>query len=87
MQPRKPAGVARYEDLITHVPDRPGHDARYAVDSSRIRHELGWMPSETLASGLRLTVRWYLDNPDWCRRVQDGSYRRERLGLGAGTGV
>jgi len=83
MQPKKPAGVARYEDLITHVPDRPGHDGRYAVDSSRIRGELDWMPSETLASGLRLTVRWYLDNRDWCRRVQDGSYRRERLGLGA----
>ncbi len=83
MQPKKPAGVARYEDLITHVPDRPGHDRRYAVDSSRSRRELGWVPSQSLASGLRLTVRWYLDNLDWCRRVQDGTYRRERLGLGA----
>ena len=83
MQPKKPAGVTRYEDLITHVPDRPGHDRRYAVDSSRIRRELGWVPSQSLASGLRLTVRWYLDNLDWCRRVQDGTYRRERLGLGA----
>ncbi|MEQ1802801.1 MAG: dTDP-glucose 4,6-dehydratase [Gammaproteobacteria bacterium] len=87
LQPRKPAGVARYEDLITHVPDRPGHDARYAVDSRRIREELGWLPAETLASGLRLTVRWYLDNLDWCRRVQDGSYRRERLGLGLAKGT
>lgn len=81
LAPDKPAGVARYEDLITFVTDRPGHDTRYAIDASRIGRELGWRPQETFASGLRKTVRWYLDNETWWRRVRDGSYRGERLGL------
>ncbi len=80
LAPQKPAGLARYEDLITYVSDRPGHDLRYAIDASKIQRELGWKPAETFASGLRKTVQWYLDNLDWCRRVQDGSYQRERLG-------
>ncbi|WP_287029220.1 dTDP-glucose 4,6-dehydratase [Pseudomonas sp. UBA6310] len=80
LAPRKPAGLARYEDLITYVSDRPGHDLRYAIDAGKIQRELGWVPQETFASGLRKTVQWYLDNLDWCRRVQDGSYQRERLG-------
>ncbi|PZP24992.1 dTDP-glucose 4,6-dehydratase [Pseudomonas kuykendallii] len=80
LAPRKPAGLARYEDLITYVSDRPGHDLRYAIDAGKIQRELGWKPAETFASGLRKTVQWYLDNLDWCRRVQDGSYQRERLG-------
>ena len=80
LAPRKPAGLARYEDLITSVSDRPGHDLRYAIDAGKIQRELGWVPQETFASGLRKTVQWYLDNLDWCRRVQDGSYQRERLG-------
>ncbi|HFC5632848.1 TPA: dTDP-glucose 4,6-dehydratase [Neisseria gonorrhoeae] len=62
LAPEKPAGVARYEDLITFVQDRPGHDARYAVDAAKIRRDLGWLPLETFESGLRKTVQWYLDN-------------------------
>ena len=60
LAPDKPAGVRRYEDLITFVPDRPGHDRRYAIDASKIARELGWMPQETFASGLRKTVQWML---------------------------
>lgn len=70
-----------HASLITFVADRPGHDARYAIDARKIRRELGWQPVESFESGLRKTVRWYLDNTDWCRRVQDGTYRRDRLGL------
>ena len=69
-----------YREQISFVTDRPGHDLRYAIDASKIEHELGWKPTETFASGLRKTVQWYLNNLDWCRRVQDGSYQRERLG-------
>lgn len=72
----------RYRDLITHVQDRPGHDRRYAIDAGKIQRELGWQPRETFESGIRKTVQWYLDNQEWCRRVQDGSYQRERLGVG-----
>ena len=72
-----------YRDLITHVKDRPGHDLRYAIDASKIQRELGWAPEETFETGIRKTVEWYLDNLDWCQRVQDGSYQRERLGAGA----
>lgn len=78
--PQKPAGIARYEDLITYVQDRPGHDLRYAIDASKIERELGWVPQETFDTGLRKTVQWYLDNLEWCRRVQDGSYQGQRLG-------
>ncbi|MGY4531472.1 dTDP-glucose 4,6-dehydratase [Pseudomonas sp. TE3786] len=80
LAPNKPAGVERYEQLITFVKDRPGHDLRYAIDASKIERELGWVPEETFATGLRKTVHWYLNNLDWCRHVQDGSYQRERLG-------
>jgi dTDP-glucose 4,6-dehydratase len=70
-----------YESLITFVKDRPGHDLRYAIDAAKIKNELGWIPSETFETGIRKTVQWYLDNLEWCRRVQDGSYQRERLGV------
>ena len=70
-----------HQRLKTFVPDRPGHDRRYAIDASKIRGELGWSPAESFETGLRRTVRWYLDNVPWCRRVQDGSYRGQRLGL------
>lgn len=73
---------APHTNLITYVTDRPGHDRRYAIDASKIRDELGWEPEESFESGLRRTVRWYLDNRHWVERVQDGSYRGERLGLG-----
>ncbi|MCQ4326963.1 dTDP-glucose 4,6-dehydratase [Stutzerimonas stutzeri] len=69
-----------YRELITHVQDRPGHDLRYAIDASKIQRELCWTPEETFESGIRKTVEWYLNNLEWCRRVQDGSYQRERLG-------
>lgn len=83
--PNKPDGLNQYRDLITHVQDRPGHDLRYAIDASKIQHELGWTPEETFETGIRKTVQWYLENSEWCQRVQDGSYRRERLGTGSGT--
>ncbi|PNK59452.1 dTDP-glucose 4,6-dehydratase [Psychrobacter sp. FDAARGOS_221] len=70
-----------YELLITFVKDRPGHDLRYAIDATKIQQELGWRPEETFDTGIRKTVQWYLDNLTWCRRVQDGSYQRERLGV------
>ena len=70
-----------HERLVTFVTDRPGHDRRYAIDASKIARDLGWTPAESFESGLRKTVQWYLDNPRWWRRVQDGSYQRERLGL------
>ena len=76
----KPAGVERFEDLITYVQDRPGHDVRYAIDAGKIDRELGWKPAENFESGIRKTVRWYLDNPAWWQRVLDGSYRLERIG-------
>ncbi|WP_171536903.1 dTDP-glucose 4,6-dehydratase [Acinetobacter terrestris] len=69
-----------YEKLMTFVKDRPGHDLRYAIDASKIERELGWKPQESFETGIRKTVQWYLDNLEWCRRVQDGSYQRERLG-------
>lgn len=70
-----------YESLITFVKDRPGHDLRYAIDATKIQNELSWTPIETFETGIRKTVEWYLNNLDWCRRVQDGSYQRERLGI------
>lgn len=70
-----------YESLIAFVKDRPGHDLRYAIDASKIESELGWTPEETFETGIRKTVNWYLNNLEWCRRVQDGSYQRERLGV------
>jgi dTDP-glucose 4,6-dehydratase len=72
-------GRAR-ESLITYVKDRPGHDRRYAIDSSKLQRELGWKPSQTFESGIAATVDWYLDHQPWVQRVLDGSYRMERLG-------
>lgn len=70
------------EGLIKYVPDRPGHDRRYAIDASKIAHELGWSPSVTFDEGMRQTVAWYLSSAEWINRVQSGEYRRERLGVG-----
>ena len=81
LAPGKPSGLAQYSDLITFVTDRPGHDLRYAIDATKIQRELDWSPEETFETGIRKTVQWYLNNLDWCRRVQDGSYQRERLGV------
>ncbi|GEP57393.1 dTDP-glucose 4,6-dehydratase [Reyranella soli] len=71
-----------HERLIEFVTDRPGHDARYAIDASKIRRELGWRPRHSFEDGLRQTVRWYLDHKGWWERVMSGAYRGERLGLG-----
>ncbi len=76
----RPAG-APHRRLIEHVDDRPGHDRRYAMDIRTTVARLGWRPTARFEDGLEATVRWYLDNLAWCRRVQDGSYRGERLGL------
>ncbi len=70
-----------HEQLIAFVADRPGHDLRYAVDDGKIRSELGWAPAETLMSGLRRTVRWYLDNRAWWEKIRSGMYGGERLGI------
>jgi dTDP-glucose 4,6-dehydratase len=69
-----------YQALKSFVPDRPGHDRRYAIDAGRIRRELGWRPAHDFRSGLRATVEWYVNNRDWCHAVQTGRYDRERLG-------
>ena len=74
-------GHSSYAALKSFVPDRPGHDRRYAIDASRARAELGWEPRHSFEDGLRATVRWYLDNREWCAAVQSGKYARERLGL------
>ena len=75
------AGVASAtEELITFVADRPGHDWRYAIDCRKIERELGWTPQETFATGIRKTVRWYLDHTTWVDRIEAGTYRGERLG-------
>jgi len=79
LHPNKPGDINNYADLISYVQDRPGHDRRYAIDAGKIQRELGWEPEETFATGMRKTVQWYLDNSEWCRHVQDGSY--QRLGL------
>ncbi|MGY9288726.1 dTDP-glucose 4,6-dehydratase [Citrobacter braakii] len=78
--PNKPEGIEQYQDLITYVADRPGHDVRYAIDASKIERELGWTPEETFESGIRKTVEWYLNYKEWWSRVLDGSYAGERLG-------
>ena len=79
LAPDKPASIQKYEDLITYVDDRPGHDLRYAIDASKIRRDLDWVASETFDSGLRKTVQWYLDNQAWVAGVADGAHR-ERVG-------
>ncbi len=77
----KQSTASSYKSLITYVTDRPGHDRRYAIDASKIAKELNWQPEETFESGIRKTIQWYLDNQQWCKNVQDGSYQRERLGV------
>ncbi|WP_283709978.1 dTDP-glucose 4,6-dehydratase [Pseudoalteromonas prydzensis] len=76
----KPANLTDFNELITFVKDRPGHDVRYAIDATKINKELGWHPEETFESGILKAIQWYLGNQIWCKNVQDGSYQRERLG-------
>ena len=82
LRPEKPEGVAAYADLITFVTDRPGHDLRYAIDASKIERELGWRPAETFDSGIKQTVAWYLDNPQWWQAILSGEYQMQRSGTG-----
>lgn len=81
LRPNHPKGINKYEELITYVADRPGHDVRYAIDATKIKQDLNWVPDETFKSGIRKTISWYLDNETWWTRVLDGSYQGERLGL------
>ncbi|XHS80401.1 dTDP-glucose 4,6-dehydratase [Burkholderiaceae bacterium UC74_6] len=71
----RPSSEGPYARLITYVTDRPGHDRRYAIDARKIERELGWRPAETFETGIRKTVQWYLDHPEWVARVQSGAYR------------
>ena len=80
LAPEKPSGINKYRDLLTFVKDRPGHDVRYAIDASKIEHELGWVPEETFETGLRKTVQWYLTNAPWWERVLSGAYQMQRIG-------
>ncbi len=70
-----------YQELITFVSDRPGHDLRYAIDATKIKNQLGWEPQMTFGAGLRLTIEWYLENLDWVQNIQNQTYRQERLGV------
>ena len=79
--PEKLNGLNSFSELITHVEDRPGHDKRYAIDSTKIKNILGWKPLETFNSGLQKTVEWYLNNLPWSDNIQNGSYKLERLGV------
>jgi dTDP-glucose 4,6-dehydratase len=79
----RPDAAGKHERLISYVTDRPGHDHRYAIDASKLRRELGWVPQENFESGLRRTVEWYLANQAWMDNVTSGAYRGERLGSGA----
>lgn len=69
-----PKAIGSYREQIIYVPDRPGHDRRYAIDAHKIERELGWKPTETFDTGIRKTVRWYLDNQTWVRDIQSGDY-------------
>jgi dTDP-glucose 4,6-dehydratase len=69
------SGHATRRELIAFVRDRPGHDRRYAIDCSKIQNELGWSPAETFVTGLRKTIQWYLDNPEWIEHVHSGEYK------------
>ena len=78
-------GIRQYEDLKAFVTDRPGHDFRYGIDTTKIQSELGWAPSHTFEAGLRRTIQWYVDNRQWCKVVTKQSYQQERLGLSDAT--
>lgn len=75
--PGKPAGIVKYVDLITYVKDRPGHDQRYAIDATKMKQNLGWLPEESFETGLRKTVEWYISHSDWIHHIQNGSYKKQ----------
>ena len=76
LSPSKLGGIKKYSELIRHVEDRFGHDGRYAIDASKLANDLGWTPEENFASGIEKTVRWYLENIEWCRAVTDTEKRK-----------
>lgn len=80
LSPNKPGNLKSYKDLITFVKDRPGHDTRYAIDASKIEKDLNWLPNESFKSGLHKTVKWYLNNSNWWKRVFSGEYRSKIIG-------
>lgn len=80
MNELKPSKNGDYKNLMTFVKDRPGHDYRYAIDSTKIQNELGWKPIETFTTGIRKTIKWYLENENWWREIQNMKYNQERLG-------
>lgn len=82
LAPQKPQDISQYSELITFVKDRPGHDARYAIDAAKIQRQLDWAPQESFESGMRKTVIWYLQNQQWWQRVLSGAYKLDRLGKG-----
>jgi dTDP-glucose 4,6-dehydratase len=82
--PNHPKGISKYSELVSYVEDRPGHDQRYAINSTKISKELHWSAAETFETGIRKTVEWFIHNTLWCENIQKGSYRGERLGLGEG---
>ncbi|MDD4402471.1 MAG: dTDP-glucose 4,6-dehydratase, partial [Desulfitobacteriaceae bacterium] len=76
-----PSGkIKSYKELITYVQDRPGHDLRYAIDADKIKRDLDWLPTENFQTGIRKTIRWYLDHQDWWVNIQSNKYQQERLG-------
>ena len=79
--PIKNIKLNSYLDLVTYVDDRPGHDLRYAIDSQKIKNELGWEPTENFDSGIKKTVNWYLNNRQWSDNIQNGNYQLERIGV------
>ena len=81
MDELKPSKNGSYRDLITFVDDRPGHDKRYAVDSTKLKNTLKWNPRESFQSGIKKTIKWYLNNEDWWRKIQKNNYNQQRLGL------
>ena len=80
--PIKNNNINSYSELITYVEDRPGHDVRYAIDASKIINNLGWKPLESFESGIKKTIEWYLNNPNWIENIQNGTYKLRRLGEG-----
>ena len=81
MDELKPSKNGSYRNLITFVDDRPGHDKRYAVDSTKLQNTLNWEPKESFQSGIKKTIEWYLNNEDWWRKIQRNNYNQQRLGL------
>ena len=78
----RPKDNGKYEEQITFVADRPGHDQRYAIDAEKLRHDLGWRPEENFDTGIRRTVQWYLDNAWWWKPIREKKYSGQRLGNG-----